>query len=405
MMHGLFKKLALAAPLVVCLPFGALAGEGNLTGQEDSSRIFEEFSLTSAATQTSAAGSCAPAMPQQCVSAPCVSAPCVSAPCVSAPPTCTTQCGDPGVACCDSGCCASHWQFISGVEATFFHASSHGADASSRVTRRNSETVDISNSEAFDAMTFSPRVFAGVQDDCWAVLGRFWYLSDSSGHLDPFVLAGSGTGTFATDRIKAYTADFEVRRSMCIGVSKFDFFLGGRYASFETDQGIDISRLTTGTEMTYTNAFTDFTFSGLGITTGFQGRTPIGCDSCISLVYGVRGSVLWGNAGRGVQTSASIVDVGASASSINGAYAETNDTAFIIEGLVGLQWDHDLRCLPMSAFFRIAGEYQFWDLGSAAQAAAGSNAVSNTASASSRASLGDVDANFFGFTIGTGFNW
>ncbi len=55
MTQGLLKKLALAAPLVVCLPFCALAADGPAAHEsEDSPKIFEEFSLTSATIEAPA---------------------------------------------------------------------------------------------------------------------------------------------------------------------------------------------------------------------------------------------------------------------------------------------------------------------------------------------------------------
>ena len=305
--------------------------------------------------------------------------------------------------CCDKGCPV----FFTGVEATMFNASTRGISADASVRNSNTNTtVGLSDDDVFDRFTFSPRIWAGVQEGCWAVLGRFWYLSDSTGELSPlFPAPGSGVGTYEQERLKAYTADFEVSRAFCLGISKCNFYLGGRYASFEAQQGLDVSRLTSPTEIAYSNAFSAFSFNGLGITTAIQGRTPIGCDTCISLIWGVRGSVLWGNANRAVQTSDSVIDIGAEATSINSAESSECATAFIVEAMVGAQWDHELRCLPMSAFFRLAGEYQYWDLGSSGDAAAGSFAFDSPAHANSNASVGSVDMNLVGFTVGCGFNW
>ncbi len=387
MTQGLLKKLALAAPLVLCLPLGAVAADGVTGDSQDTPKIFEEFSLTSATMDQG-----------NCVNNP-AAAP--TQPCAAAP-----SCGAEGCAsCCPEHCC----QFIAGVEATFFHASTHGMHANAAATSLIADpvnTVHLNNDEGLDQWTFSPRVFAGVQDNCWGVLGRFWYLSDSEGHLDPFNLGRGAVGTYETDRLKAYTADLEVYRAICLAGSKVNVFLGARYASFEAGQGLDVSRLTSPTEIGYSNVFTSFAFNGVGITTGFLGRTPIGCDTCISLLWGVRGSVLWGTSSRNVQTSDTLVDTNAAATSINAAQAISDGTtAFIIEAMLGFQWDHELRCLPMSAYLRIAAEYQFWDLGSNGSAAATSVALSNTGALASSGSVGNVDANLLGFTVGTGFNW
>jgi len=114
---------------------------------------------------------------------------------------------------------------------------------------------------------------------------------------------------------------------------------------------------------------------------------------------------LWGNANRAVQTSDSIIDVGTAASSINSAESSDPATAFIIEAQVGVQWDHELRCLPMSAFLRVAAEYQYWDLGSNGSVISASVAQDSPGIAASSGSVGNVDLNLVGLTVGGGFNW
>jgi|SRR5580704_11199057 len=427
MTQGLLKKLALAAPLVVCLPLCALGADGSAAKTEDSLEVCEAFTLTADTTE---APSPAPSARPAPIPVPGMAAPqgncspdnsCGTACCGD---NCCSSCQHPigildscstGLSRCSTGlgnffscgdnCCP---QFFGGVEATFFWANVHGlhADASVENTTDGS-TVDLSNHEGLDRFTFSPRIWAGVQDGCWAVLGRFWYLSDSTGGLDPvFPAPGQTDGTFESVRLKAYTADFEVSRAFCCGMSKVNFFLGGRYASFEAGQGLDVTRLTSPTDIGYSDAFTDFSFNGLGITTGFLGRTPIGCDTCISLVWGVRGSVLWGNAYRAAETTDTAYDGGVStATGFNSAESNQCATAFIVEATLGAQWDHELRCLPMSAFLRIAGEYQYWDLGGSGSVSATTEALNEPSIAKSSASIGNVDLNLVGFTVGAGFNW
>ncbi len=116
---------------------------------------------------------------------------------------------------------------------------------------------------------------------------------------------GSGIGTYNDERLKAYTADFEVTRVLLpAACRRSDFYLGGRYASFEAGQGLrSLAVDQRDRDRVLERLHRLFDFNGLGITIGFLGRTPIGCDTCISLVWGLRGSVLWGNANRAVQTS------------------------------------------------------------------------------------------------------
>ena len=317
-----------------------------------------------------------------------------------ADPAPTNWATDPG---CHTDPCP---QLIAGLDATFFRASASGIGVGTSVTNLagpTSPSLGVSSDETFE--TYSPRIFAGVQDDCWAILGRFWYLSDSTNEFEPFLPPpGSGVGSSAFERLRAYTVDLELSRAICLGTSKVNLFLGGRYASFETGEGLEITRLTNANEIVYTSTTSSFSFNGLGVTTGFLGVTPIGRDTRFNLLWGVRGSVLWGAAERGVQTMATFVDV-SSGSSVNSADEQNHETAFILEALLGVEWNHQLRRLPMSAFLRIAAEYQYWDLGDNGQAASTSLAVSSSNAAASKGLVGDVNAQFIGFTIGAGFTW
>jgi len=115
---------------------------------------------------------------------------------------------------------------------------------------------------------------------------------------------------------------------------------------------------------------------------------------------------LWGDAYRAAQTSDTAIDGGISTTTgFNSAESDQSATAFIIEAQVGAQWDHELRCLPMSAFFRVAAEYQYWDLGSSGSVSATTSSLNSPSFAKSSASVGDVDMNLIGLTVGAGFNW
>ena len=220
-------------------------------------------------------------------------------------------------------------------------------------------------------------------------------------------LAGVGRrDVFNDERLKAYTADFEVTRAFCCGMSKVNFFLGGRYASFEAGEGLDVSRLTSPTEITYSNAFTDFSFNGLGITTGFFGRTPIGCDTCISLVWGLRGSVLWGNANRAVQTSDSNVDSGSDATSHQLRPVERMRRR---RSLSKPSWVRNgtTSCAACPCP-RSCGWPPSTNTGISAPAAACQHlsfADDSPGLAVSSGSVGDVKLNLVGLKVGAGFNW
>jgi hypothetical protein len=402
-MKGLFKKLAFAAPLVVCLPLCAQAG-GAAASDDPPAKIFEDYSLTSA-TQDSSDSKIITTNATMDTSAPCVGnqpspapAPCASQGC-PAPPNCCNTFGEPF---CEPKCI-----FNAGIEATIFHVQTRGMVVDSSIATVPSDTTfEQGNSQVFDQFTFSPRIWAGVQEDCWGIEGRFWYMSDSTNRLDPWEsLPVGATGQYTMDRIKAYTVDLEGTYSLCYCGNKFTGFLGARYASFEAGQAVDLTRDNTPAEIFNTSAFTKFTFNGAGITVGFLGRTPLTCDGCLNLVYGVRGSVLWGEAERTVQTQATVTEVDGAATSTNSAFSDNWDTAFIVEALAGVEWDHELKCMPVSAFLRVAVEYQYWNLGNKGSASSDSFAVSGTGAAQSNGSIGTVENNLVGFTVATGFTW
>ncbi len=404
-MKGLFKKLAFAAPLVVCLPLYASAGDAAASSDEPAAKIFEDYSLTSA-TQDSGdskvvntnATMSAPCVGNQPAAAPCASAPSCTAAGCPAPPNCCNTFGEPF---CEPKCV-----FNAGVEATIFHVQTKGMSADSSVSSFiNETTFGQSNSQVFDQFTYSPRIWAGVSEDCWGAEARFWYMSDSTNRQLNFDALPPFTGDYTMDRIKAYTIDAEATYDWCYCGNKIQGFFGFRYASFEAGQADQVTRSIAPNDFWQTQALTKFNFNGAGITMGFLGRTPLTCDGCINFVYGLRGSVLWGEAERAVQTEANVVEVAGSAGSINAAFADNVDTAFVVEALIGVEWDHKLECLPMCAFLRLGIEYQFWDMGSKGSAESTSFAFSNTGSAVSRASIGDVDTNMWGFTVATGFTW
>ncbi len=80
---------------------------------------------------------------------------------------------------------------------------------------------------------------------------------------------------------------------------------------------------------------------------------------------------------------------------------------FIGEFQLGLQRDFPLKCVPATAFFRAAFEYQYWDAennaGSAtaipAQGVVGGSTVDSTATAS------NIRMDLTGIAVSTGFYW
>ncbi len=188
-------------------------------------------------------------------------------------------------------------------------------------------------------------------------------------------------------------------------------FLGARYGSFSAGQSIssvsaDLSN--PAVPNSAANASTNFSFNGIGLTTGFQGRTPLFEGSSLSLLWGGRASVLWGEDERRVAVGALLDDSSGTAATSDGGDETNHAIAYILEAQLGLEWRHELRWVPMAAYFRVAFEYQYWNLGD--------GSLSKTASTSptlpappapslASASIGHVDADFIGLIVGAGFNW
>src|SRR5579862_9209534 len=70
MTQGLFKRLALTAPLVLCLPLCTIAADGSASSDDEMPKIFEEFSLTSASTEAPTAAPSALPSAAACVTSP-----------------------------------------------------------------------------------------------------------------------------------------------------------------------------------------------------------------------------------------------------------------------------------------------------------------------------------------------
>jgi hypothetical protein len=154
---------------------------------------------------------------------------------------------------------------------------------------------------------------------------------------------------------------------------------------------------------------------GTGILLGLNGRKPIFPCSCVNWFYNLRWSALWGPTQTSAESFASVEandpDFSASAASVNGAYTNIDDTLFIGEVQLGLEWTHALQCIPANAFCRFAIEYQRWDGGSgfsAADSFAGITLDGETSATSIVAAGGSAEEpqmDLFGFTFGTGLTW
>jgi len=397
MNQGLFWKLVVAAPFLLAAP-GVVWGEDS--APPGLPKVFEELpplEYTSVANYQDA--NAAPS----CVAPP--------ACCVETPQGCGNgygSCYADGSMCCEDQCGPACCIFIAGTEATFLAPQSHGAkmravgtDLTLPAVFEESEILDL------DGMTYAPRVWIGVQGQEWGLVTRFWYLSDSDEQFHPFAQPGNGgTGAYTDDRTKAYTIDWEATHACCWNDSKFDFTVGGRYAALEAGGSVGLSGLANGgLDIFYSTAIADVEFEGTGFTTSIGGRTPLfDCCGCVYLLWGVRGSYLWGDVTNAVQTSATVIGAASNATSIDSAEATDHGTLYTVEAQLGAQWEYELQCVPASAFFRLVAEYQYWNI-SAADASTNSTAVIATSTALARAESGDFSMSLLGLSVGTGLTW
>jgi hypothetical protein len=278
-------------------------------------------------------------------------------------------------------------------------------------------TFDAEDTEIDDSVSLSPRFWLHCQKCEWGLGVRAWYLSDSEANFTPLdQLQLNILGDYIQERLEAGLIDGEVTYSwdcthghhlgIC-GGSSFQVGVGVRYGELETDT-IAFGSAILDDVLATTTAVARSEFDGLGVTSGFRGRKYL-CKSC-SFYWNVRGSVLFGDLEGRVQTTASAVGVGAAAAAINVAGARSEEELMLGEAQLGLQWEHELRCIPACAFFRVAAEYQHWDFDSDLFAAATSDVDVATvpgtvATAVSNAAARAPDLDLFGLSLGAGLTW
>jgi hypothetical protein len=328
---------------------------------------------------------------------------------------------------CDPCCPPPRMLFwTAGVEATFLNPDLNNSIAQFGVVEASQERADYFDSQDSDVDSFylAPRVWIGVQGCKWGVNFRYFHLNASEGEYDP-VLGSDGSwdgpdcgvpdfGYSACNTLEAYTIDLEVTRRVCIHNCAMQFSMGVRHASLSNDEQIAGAALTDDSAV-FGFASAHRNSRGTGLVFGWYGRRPIFPCSCVHWFYNARFSPVWGPTQTASETGAMIAvsdpnaDVSGAAGSVNNAATYVDDTMFIGEIQVGLEWEYGLRCLPANAFFRAAVEYQRWD-GGRGYTAAGSfvGAEINgtqTTFGETYASATDPQLELIGLTLGTGLTW
>jgi hypothetical protein len=326
-------------------------------------------------------------------------------------------------ACCDT---RPMLFWVGGVEATFLTPDLNRSPVSFQRERIDVDGSDIFTgySNSVDSVYIAPRIWVGVQGCAWGANLRYWHMQASEGSYDPSI-GGLGTwddydcgipdiGYFTCSRFEAYTVDLELTRRFCLHDCWMQASVGLRHAEIEHHESF------TGLANTEEGLLEGFARAnrytrGTGVALGLYGRKPLFPCSCVNWFYNVRWSALWGPTQTAAETFAAVhagdPDFTASAASVNGASTYVDDTLFIGEVQLGLEWNYALRCLPANAFWRVAIEYQRWDGGlgvSTADSFAGitiDGDVDPTSIASTSAIAAKPQLDLFGFTIGAGLTW
>ena len=328
---------------------------------------------------------------------------------------------------CDTCCPPQRMLFwTAGVEATFLNPDLNESVAEFGFADFTTDTVRYSSTNDVDVDSFylAPRVWIGVQGCKWGANLRYFHLNAAEAGYDP-ILGSNGQwdgpdcgipdfGYSSSNQLEAYAIDLEITRRVCLHDCAMLFSMGVRHASLSQDEMIAGAGLTDDSMvMGFANAHRES--RGTGLVFGWYGRRPIFPCSCVHWFYNARFSSVWGPtqtaSETGVMLAVSDPDAGVigNAGSVNNASTYVDDTMFIGEIQLGLEWMYGLRCLPANAFFRAAVEYQRWD-GGRGFTAAGSFAGAEiddepTTFTEAFASATEPQLDLVGFTIGTGLTW
>ncbi len=328
---------------------------------------------------------------------------------------------------CDGGCCGPTCApcrrrpiIVVSTEAVFLGTEINGSRVSYRFDEFNAAPPVVHQfGPAFgdaelDDFYMVPRISLGVQGECWGIVGRYFHMRAGEHDQDMYdppagpPIGIANQGFEANSLFEAYYTDLELTRNFCLHGSKNQFTFGARYALVQHDESVvGMSNVPEG--ILNGGARAQRQAHGTGITFGLNGRKPLFCNSCAHWFYSVRSSVLWGCTHNNVETWAEAIGAPVlNAGTKDGALVAVNDDLFIGEVQLGLEWDFALRCLPAKSFFRIAGEYQYWDASSgfaAAGSLAGFGNPGATSQITTSAQAPGLLVDLYGLSVATGFTW
>jgi hypothetical protein len=314
-----------------------------------------------------------------------------------------------------TGMAARNPYFYGSVEMLFLDIN---ADTGGRVTASFDDSDTVGTEISFNTGTgvqdefgIGGRTVIGRQfSDKWGIAARYFHLEDTETgfpRLTPGTTPLATFGTYTeTDTLKMYSIDLEAVRSFNPGKTKIDTTFGARQASLDVDSLFHAFGVITTGNFVNLNLSNGNAFDGAGITSGTNVRRQIG-DSCAWLYAGGRGSKMWGHTdsfGRSagaVASSPSAPLVGAATVTRNNAESDL----VILEASAGVQFEFQLRDLPATAFFRVGGEYQDWDINGPPTGGAGFGGTINDLTTNSFSSAGLGDTELIGGSAAMGFTW
>ncbi len=307
---------------------------------------------------------------------------------------------------CKSNRCQPSRVWVVGVESTFLSPDIHGAPGRVSVTDAGTGLTNVLSSgmaKVEDDLFVAPRIWLGRKGETWGVVGRFWKLSESETAFDAFSGSPDTSGVNAFGSLEAYTIDLEATRDFCWRNWDMEAAFGARYAWFDHQSSISTTQLV-GPTLANASALSARDFGGTGLTFALGGARPLRSRPSVQLFWNARGSVMWGDLSGIAETNLLATDGASVAAAGSTASSESDEDLFIGELQIGAQWEHQLRCVPASAFVRVAGEIQYWDANgvSASSFSAGSVAPATLVATGE---AGGFYMDLFGFALAAGLTY
>jgi hypothetical protein len=305
--------------------------------------------------------------------------------------------------------------FYGSAEALFLHVN---ADTGGRITLSYNDSDTAGTDISFTTGTgvdddygVGTRFIVGRQIfDRFGIAARYFNLEDTTTgfpRLTPGTTPLTTFGTYTeTDTLEMHSIDLEAVATFNPGKTKIDTTFGARQAAIDVDSLVNSFGVITSGNFANVDLSNGCAFDGAGITSALSFRRQLG-NSPVHLFVGGRGSKLWGHTDSFGRAEGAVVHspdpplVGAATVTRNNADSDL----VILEAQAGLHFEFALRDLPATAFFRIAGEYQDWDINGPPTGGAGFGGTTGDLTTNSFSSAGLGDTELIGASAALGFTY